>query len=145
MNFVDFIKECYGATPRLSDRYGEWLGYTIQQVDRENRTVKTALTIRDDHLSPSGAVHGGVISGFLDFSCGCAVFASLEQGQLCSTVELNVKYFKPLRSGDQILARAEVVSQGKSLCSVLAKVYKQDQADVTLAMATGTFNIYQPR
>lgn len=145
MNFVEFIKKYYGVTPPLSDRYGEWLGYSISDVDKERGTVVTHLAIRDDHLSPSGAVHGGVISGFLDFSCGCAVFATLNKGELCSTVELNVKYFKPLKSGDQIVAEAEVVSRGSSLCSVLAKIYKHEDKQTPIALATGTFNIYKPR
>lgn len=144
MNFVEFIKEYDGVTPKLSDRYGEWLGYSISTIDKNLGKVITHLTIRDDHLSPSGAVHGGVISGFLDFTCGCAVFSTLNKGQLCSTVELNVKYFKPLQSGDQIFAEAEVLSRGNSLCSVLAKMYKQENKAQLIALATGTFNLYQP-
>ena len=143
MNFVDFIKQHFGVTPQLTDRYGEWLGYSIADIDLDKNTVTTTLTVRDDHLSPSGAVHGGVISGFLDFSCGCAVFITLEKGQLCSTVELNVKYFKPLRSGDQIVAVSELVNRGNSLCSVLSKMYKTNDLNTPIALATGTFNIYK--
>jgi len=38
-----------------------------------------------------------------------------------------------------------VLSRGNSLCSVLAKMYKQENKEQLIALATGTFNIYQPR
>ena len=77
MKFVTFLKELIGIDAKLSDLYGDWLGYEIKDYDLDKNEVSTTLVIRNDHLSPSGAVHGGVISGFLDFSCGCAVFTTL--------------------------------------------------------------------
>lgn len=104
--------------------------------------MRTSLKVRQDHLSPSGAVHGGVISGFLDFTCGCAVFAVIDAHQLCSTVDLNVKYFRPLREGDLIEAEATVLHKGKSLSSVSAVLFRNGSREPILAMASGTFNIY---
>ena len=140
MNLVQLLNEKLDMNVKRPDSYGDWLGYEIEKADKGN--VTTFLKIREDHLSPSGAVHGGAISGFLDFSCGCAVFSVLEKGSLCSTVELNVKYFKPVQNGDKIISYAEVVNQGKRLCSVLAKVYKEGDERNPVALATGTFNIY---
>lgn len=142
MNFVEFLEQHYGVKPKLPDRYGDWLGYEIEKLDSNSHEVMTKLSVREDHLSPSGAVHGGVISGFLDFSCGCAVFTSLNKGELCSTVQLDVKYFKPLRTGDNITAKARLVHRGKTLCSVVAEVYKSEDDTHPVALATGTFNIY---
>ena len=141
MNFVEFLKQLQSNDNYHADKYGDWLGYNIKEVKKEEMVVTTTLEIRDDHLSPSRAVHGGVISGFLDFTCGCAVFATLEKEQLTSTVELNVKYFKPLREGDKVYAVARVVNKGKTLCSVIADMYVEGK-DRPFALATGTFNIY---
>lgn len=141
MNLTEFLDQYCELKSPLPDRYGDWLGYDIESVDKDKLSVVTALDIRDDHLSPSGAVHGGAISGFLDFSCGCAAFLSLERDHLCSTVELNVKYFQPLKSQDKIQAKAKVVNKGKTLCSVLAEVYNQNGK--IIALATGTFNSYK--
>lgn len=145
MNFIEFLENHYGVKSKLPDRYGDWLGYEIHHVDVDEQTVITKLLVRNDHLSPSGAVHGGVISGFLDFSCGCAVFSTLEKNQLCSTVDLNVKYFKPLRSGEEILAKAKIMHRGNTLCSVMAEVFKSENEKIPVALATATFNIYQMR
>lgn len=141
MNFVEFLKQLRKIDINHADHYGDWLGYEISKVDSKNFAVCTSLEIRDDHLSPSGAVHGGVISGFLDFSCGCAAFSSLEKSELCSTVELNVKYFRPLRSGDKVFAEAQIINRGKTLCSVLGKMFREGE-EKPVALATGTFNIY---
>ncbi len=143
MNFIEFLKEHYDVNPNLPDRYGDWLGYEIDLANKDSHQIETSLMIRDDHLSPSGAVHGGVISGFLDFSCGCSVISSLNKGEACSTVELNVKYFKPIRSGEKIIAKSKLIHRGRTLCSVIAEVFNTKDLSQTIALATGTFNIYR--
>ncbi|WP_367608355.1 PaaI family thioesterase [Legionella sp. W05-934-2] len=145
MNFFEFLKELKGVSPPLNDKYGEWLGYRIEKYDINAGYAKTKLIIREAHLSPSMAVHGGVISGFLDFSCGCAVFTQLQREALCSTVDLGVKYFKPVKLGDVIYAEARVVHKGKSLSSVVAELYQANDENTLYALATGTFNIYIPK
>ena len=82
MDFVEFLKNERGIETLLPDIYGEWLGYQIEEVCLQKGFVRTSLKVRQDHLSPSGAVHGGVISGFLDFTCGCAVFAVIDSQAL---------------------------------------------------------------
>lgn len=142
VNFVEYLHELKGVQPNFPDKFGEWLGYQIESYDRDAGVVETSLQVTDEHLSPSRAVHGGVISGFLDFTCGCVVFAVIDRDALCSTVDLNVKYFKPLRSGDNVIAKAKILHRGNTLCSAVASLYQSDNYDKPLAMATGTFNIY---
>lgn len=122
------------------DQYGEWLGYKILNLDHEGKSAETELLLRDDHLSPAGRVHGGVISGFFDFACGAAVFATMGEDDFCSTVELKVNYFKPLNVGDRLICRSRAVFRGKKLCVVHAFLYRDGEAD-PVAMATATFNI----
>lgn len=143
MKFVEFLKVQRGLESPINDRYGDWLGYVIEDFDKKKRELTTSLKIRRDHLSPSQAVHGGVVSGFLDFTCGCAVFGVIDIDQLCSTVDLNVKYFKPLKEGDEIIALAKVIHLGRTLSSVSAEIYKRGKEGIPVAMATGTFNIYK--
>ena len=64
---------------------------------------------------------------------GCKLFPS----------DLNVKYFKPLKEGDEIIAKAKVVHHGKTLSSVVAHVFKKIKPEVEVAMASATFNIYK--
>ncbi|HSA60270.1 MAG TPA: PaaI family thioesterase [bacterium] len=124
----------------LPDKYGVWLGYKPVRVSRKKGEAVLELKLRDDHLSPAGRIHGGVISGFFDFACGAAVFSTMEPEDFCSTVELKVNYFSPLNSGDTLVCRSQVVFRGRRLCVVHALLYRKGQKN-PVAMATATFNI----
>lgn len=124
----------------LPDKYGTWLGYKVLKADRQKAEATLGLNLRDDHLSPAGRIHGGVISGFFDFACGAAVFSTMGPEDYCSTVELKVNYFYPLNSGDKLVCRSKVVFRGRKLCVVHALLYRRGQKQ-PVAMATGTFNI----
>lgn len=125
---------------QLPDKYGSWLGYRVVDVITEKMEAKLSLDLRDDHLSPAGRIHGGVVSGFFDFACGAAVFLTMGPEDFCSTVELKVNYFYPLDSGDRLVCDARVVFRGKRLAVVHALLYRNDEKQ-PVAMATGTFNI----
>jgi uncharacterized protein (TIGR00369 family) len=127
------------------DKFGEWLGYQVVRADQGKHAAETLLEIREDHLSPAGKVHGGVISAFCDFACGAAVFTTLEPNDFCSTVELKVNYFYPINVSDKIVAKTEVVFRGKKLCVVHGKLYRQSDMSKPVAMVTGTFNIVVPK
>jgi uncharacterized protein (TIGR00369 family) len=122
------------------DLYGDWLGYRVEKLDRRRCEAHVRLDLRDDHLSPAGRVHGGVVAGFFDFACGAAVFSTLGPDDFCSTVELKVNNFRPLFSGDRLRSRARVVFRGRRLCVIQAWLHRQGEKD-PVAMATATFNI----
>ncbi|OGQ08306.1 MAG: hypothetical protein A3G32_00035 [Deltaproteobacteria bacterium RIFCSPLOWO2_12_FULL_40_28] len=125
---------------QLPDKYGQWLGYKVEKVDRKKGRAVVGITLRDDHLSPAGRIHGGVISGFLDFACGAAVFSTMDPHDFCSTVEIKVNYMKPLFSGDKLTSKSEVIHRGNHLCIVCAFLYRKNEKK-PVAMATATFNI----
>lgn len=122
------------------DKYGAWLGYRIKKIDRVRQEARVELTLREDHQSPAGRIHGGVISGLFDFACGAAAFSTMAVDDFCSTVELKVNYFRPLDAGDHLTARSRSVFRGKRLCVVHAQLYRRGDKD-PVAMATATFNI----
>ena len=122
------------------DKFGEWMGYRIEKFNREKMKATTGLTIREDHLSPSGKVHGGVISGFFDYACGAAVFTTMGKGDFCSTVELKVNYLRPIFLGDEIEGKTEVIFRGKKICVVHGFIFV-NRKDEPAAMVTGTFNM----
>jgi acyl-CoA thioesterase len=122
------------------DNFGDRLGYEVEKIDRKRHVARVSLRVREDHLSPAGRVHGGVISAFFDFASGAAVFSTLGPHDFCSTVELKVNYFRPIELGHRLHAEVRVVFRGKRLCVVHGLCYRQGQAE-PVAMATATFNI----
>ncbi len=125
---------------RLPDKYGNWLGYKVLKIDQKKNEAILGLNLRDDHLSPAGRIHGGVISGFFDFACGAAVFCSMGPEDYCSTVELKVNYFYPLDAGDKLRCHSRLIFRGKRLGVVHALLYRNEEKK-PVAMATATFNI----
>jgi len=113
-------------------------------VDRKKHEAITELLIRDEHLSPAGRVHGGVVSAFFDYSCGAAVFSTLGMDDFCSTVELKVNYFRPIDLGDRLRCTVRVVFRGKRLCVVHGFIYLNGEKEPA-SMATATFNIVAAR
>lgn len=129
---------------RHPDEFGNWLGYRVVKTDRRKFTAETALEIRKDHLSLAGRVHGGVVSAFLDYSCGAAAFTTLERSDYASTVELKVNYLKALFLGDRLRAETRVVFRGKRLCVIHGFLYRNSEKE-PVAMATATFNVVTGR
>ena len=123
-----------------ADNFGQLVGYTAQMVKAGE--VLVSLKIEDKHLSPSGAAHGGVISTFVDFAMGAALFTVLPKGKKCSTIEFKINYFSPVRSGETIFARGKIKFSGKSHAVIESHVFREHEKKKDIAMALGTYNIY---
>jgi acyl-coenzyme A thioesterase 13 len=125
---------------RYPDLFGKWMGYRLRRADRKKLICEFGLKIGRQHLSPSGRVHGGAISGLFDIACGGAAFLTLEKHDFVSTVEIKVNYLRPLLFGDEVVARTSVVFRGKRLCVVQGFLYKKGER-APAAMATATLNV----
>lgn len=123
------------------DNFGKLLGYKVQEI--EAGQARTSLTIKEKHLSPSGMTHGGVLSAFVDFSMGAALFQALPKGHLCSTIEFKINYISPVRLGETIVGHAKIKYLGKSHAVIECHVFRpKEEARKDIAMALGTYNIY---
>lgn len=122
------------------DHFGKLVGY--QGVHFERGASVVSLKIEEKHLSPSGAVHGGVLSTFVDFAMGAALFTVLSKGKKCSTIEFKINYFSPVRLHELIHAKAQIKFSGKSHAVIESHVYREGEEQKDIAMAVGTYNIY---
>jgi uncharacterized protein (TIGR00369 family) len=48
------------------------------------------------HYNPIGSVHGGVIATLCDSACGCAVHSLLPAGAYYASLDLSVKFLRPV-------------------------------------------------
>ncbi|MCB1214407.1 MAG: PaaI family thioesterase [Deltaproteobacteria bacterium] len=120
------------------DLFGALVGYELESY--EEGKVRTSLKIEKKHLSPSGKVHGGVISSFVDWSMGAAVFTTIKPGMLCSTIEFKINYLSGVQLGEKIFADSKIKFRGRSHAVIECHVFREEGKDV--AVALGTFNIY---
>jgi len=122
------------------DNWGDVVGYEL--IEHGPGRVRTQLTLKENHRSPSGVTHGGVISSFVDWSMGGAVFTSLKKGQLTSTIEFKINYLSPVKIGETIFCDAKIKYSGKSHAVIEFHVFREEGKDI--AVGVGTYNIYTP-
>jgi len=132
------LKEFIGKVFTHPDNFGELLGYDL--VHFEEGEIRTSLMIEDKHISPAGVAHGGVISAFVDFSMGAALFTKLQPGERCSTIEFKINYLSPVNLGEKIYCDAKIKFKGRSHAVTECHVFREEGKDV--AFAVGTYNIY---
>jgi len=98
------------------------LGRTVFEMDASTR-----------HANPMGTLHGGVICDLSDAAMGTAMATTLEDDETFTTLDLSVKFFKPIWDA-RLRATAHVVKRTRTLglieCeveddkgSLVAKVY----------------------
>lgn len=88
------------------------------------------------HLNPAGAVHGGFAATCLDGAAALALLSALGPGAQYSTVDLNVKYVRPLAEGVAYTATGRLVEQTRSLGICSAEIRGADGKLHAMASAT---------
>ena len=111
-----------------------FLGVRIDEITKNKAVL--ALPIRDEFRHAGGFTAGGILATLADESMGHVVAANIEGNEGIVTIEMNIRYFKPVKSGE-IRAEASIVKMGKKVVSVKADV-KNESGDV-LAQAGASF------
>jgi|LNFM01.1.fsa_nt_gb uncharacterized protein (TIGR00369 family) len=96
------------------------------------------VTARADarHTNPYGPVHGGFAATVLDSAGACAVQAALEAGVGSTTIDLHVKYLRPLPQDTLLIAEARVTNLSRRLG--IAEATLKDEAGKLYATASVT-------
>jgi acyl-CoA thioesterase len=89
-----------------------------------------------------GAVQGGIVAAYADAAIAVAVVTILPEGRDMVTTDLHVYFLRPITSGP-IIARAQIVHEGKTLLLGTATVETQDGA--ICARVTATYMLVSPR
>ncbi|MFC0528494.1 PaaI family thioesterase [Phytohabitans kaempferiae] len=116
------------------------IGVSGLEVD-EGRVV-VEMTAQEFHYNPLGSVHGGVLSTLLDTAAGCAVHSTLPAGVGYTTLDLNVKFLRPVTT-DSGLVRCEgtVLSRGRR--TALAEARLTDGKGRLAAHATSSCLLFE--
>lgn len=122
------------------NHFGRAMGMTYEVI--QPGEVVYTMPILEMHLSNPMAAHGGAVSALMDGILGVAALSlAVENGQLVSTVEFKINYYRPVRLGDVLVGRGIVDFEGKRLMSVSGEIVEKTSKQL-LAKGTGTFNQY---
>ena len=107
----------------------------------EEGRVTFYLEPREFHYNPLGTVHGGVIATMLDSAAGCSVHSTLPAGVAYTSLDLNVKFLRPVTvASGRLTCAGQVLQSGRR--TALAEARMTDQAGRLVAHATSTCMLF---
>jgi uncharacterized protein (TIGR00369 family) len=123
-----------------SSEFARWMGITLVGLDVGESELR--LDLEKHHLNPGGIVHGGVLATLLDASIGLALRSKIGMTTDHVTIELDVHYLSPARTG-ALIGRGRAVRVGGRVSYGEADVFGDDGK--LLAKGTATFLVVQAR
>lgn len=116
-----------------------FLGMVIEDVEPGHAIAR--LEVGEDLLNPNGVVHGGVLFTMADTAMGKATLTMLEEGQLCASIEIQMRFLRPVYSG-QLEADTTVIRRGRKVVHLESRIHDTDGALV--ATGAGTYAVISP-
>ena len=131
--------------PLIRERFGKsefarWMGISLIGLDEGESELR--LDLAGHHLNPGGIAHGGVIAALLDASIGLALRSKLGMTTDHVTIELDVHYLSPARSG-ALIGRGRAVRVGGRVSYGEADLFTDE--GTLVAKGTATFLVVQAR
>jgi uncharacterized protein (TIGR00369 family) len=110
-------------------------------MEVEEGSVTVFLEPREFHYNPLGTVHGGVLSTLLDTAAACSVHSTLPAGVAYTSLDLNVKFLRPVTVGSgRLTCRGSVLQRGRR--TALAEARLTDAAGRLVAHATSSCMLF---
>ncbi len=88
------------------------IGFEMVSIDLGRSVFE--LQAGPQHANPMGTLHGGIVCDVADAALGTAMASTLEDSESFTTLDLTVKFLKPVWNG-RIRATAQAVKRTRSL------------------------------
>ena len=113
------------------DLFSQWLGIEVLEIREGYSKIK--MTVRKEMINGFGIVHGGIA-----FSLGdsCFAFACNNRNNLSVALDTAINSTKPVHVGDELVAEAKEIHNGKS--TGLYHISITNQRDNIVAFFKGT-------
>lgn len=118
--------------------FADLVGLSIDK--QEQGSSLCSIEVSDQLLNPHGVAHGAVVYALADTGMGAALYPSLEQGQICATIEIKINYYRPVYKG-LISCETQVVNRGKTVANMESSIYCNGKL---VAKANGNYSIFMP-
>jgi acyl-CoA thioesterase len=91
------------------DGFSQWLGISV--IDVKEGYSKIKMTVRSEMINGFGIVHGGIAFSLAD---SCFAFACNNRNVLSVALDTSINFTKPVHVGDELVAEAKELHNGKS-------------------------------
>jgi uncharacterized protein (TIGR00369 family) len=109
------------------------IGFDAVEMEHGRSVFEMEATSR--HANPMGTLHGGVICDLSDAAMGTAMATTLEDDETFTTLDLTVKFFKPIWNA-RLRATAHVVKRTRTLGLVECEVEDEKGSLVAKVFST---------
>ncbi|GLY50231.1 PaaI family thioesterase [Lentzea sp. NBRC 102530] len=138
LDFLEAVAAGELPAPPIADALG------MRLVSVDSGSVAFTLDPAEFHYNPIGSVHGGVHATLLDSAAGCAVHSTLPAGTGCTSLDLAVRFVRPITTDTgTITCVGTVVHRGRR--TAIAEARLVDGAGRLLATATSTCLIQEAK
>lgn len=137
VDFLEAIKSGELPAPPIADL----LGFEVRRIGRGEVTFAYEPSL--DHYNGIGLVHGGIAATLLDTVMGCAVQTLLPKGAGLTTLDVNVRYLRPITERTRlVLAAGTAVHRGRRTATAEGRIIEASTNRV-LATATAAFAVVE--
>lgn len=112
------------------DLFSQWLG--VELLDVKDGYSKIKMLIRKEMINGFGIVHGGVTFSLAD---SAFAFACNNRNVLSVALDTSINFLKPVNVGDELIAEAVELHNGKS--TGLYTISITNQKDMLVAVFKG--------
>ena len=111
----------------------ETLGWRFIASDADAGTIELGFDGKPEFANPAGNIQGGFLAAMMDDTMGPAVLVASKGELMCSTIELNVQYLRPVPIGP-VSTRARVKKIGRQIGFIECELF--DECGKLCATAT---------
>jgi acyl-CoA thioesterase len=104
------------------DAFSNWLG--IEVLDVQEGYSKIKMTVRQEMVNGFGIAHGGIAFSLAD---SAFAFACNNRNNLSVALDTSINFLKAVNVGDELLAEAKEIHNGKSTGVYLITISNQHQ------------------
>jgi acyl-CoA thioesterase len=123
----------------MNHPYADLIGLKTEEI--EDGYSKCSLEVDKKLFNPHHVIHGAVLYSLADTGMGMALYPSLNEDEICATIEVKINYYRSVKSGT-ITCITNVVNRGKSVANLEASIYNGGSL---VAKANGNYSIFKPR
>lgn len=114
-----------------NDLFSQWLGIAVLEVKEGYSKIK--MTVRPEMINGFGIVHGGIAFSLAD---SAFAFACNNRNNLSVALDTAINFIKPVHVGDELVAEAKEIHNGRS--TGLYHITVSNQRDHEVAIFKGT-------
>ncbi|MGE4298253.1 MAG: PaaI family thioesterase [Desulfovibrionaceae bacterium] len=96
------------------------LGVRVEHIGADRAVL--CMDVDERHIQGAGVAAGGILATLLDEAMAHAVIATLDNGDATATVDMSVRFLRPVKRGDAVRAEARVLRRGGRIIHVEADV-----------------------